>query len=177
MLKIVGIIAVALIVVVAAVAAYASTRPNSFRVQRSASIKAPPETIFPLINDYRNWPQWSPYENRDPDMKRTYSGAPSGKGAKYAWEGNKNVGTGAMEIVDAAPNKIIIKLDFMKPFEAHNIAEFTLEPRGTETNVTWSMHGPVPFIGKVIHMVVDMDKMIGSDFAAGLASMKAAAEK
>ena len=177
MLKIVGLIAVALIVVVAAVAAYAATRPDSFRVLRSASIKAPPEKIFPLINDYRNWPQWSPYETRDPDMKRTYSGAPSGKGAKYAWEGNKNVGIGAMEIVDAAPNKIIIKLDFMKPFEAHNVAEFTLEPRGTETNVTWSMHGPVPFIGKIIHMVIDMDRMIGNDFAAGLASMKAAAEK
>ncbi len=178
MLKIVGIVVVVLIVAVAAVVAYASTRPDSFRVQRSASIKAPPDKIFPLINDYRNWPQWSPYENRDPDMKRTFSGAPSGKGAKYAWEGNRNVGSGAMEIIDTAPpNKILIKLDFIKPFEGHNVAEFTLEPQGDATNVTWAMHGPVPLVGKVMHMVMDMDKMIGNDFAAGLEKMKAAAEK
>jgi uncharacterized protein YndB with AHSA1/START domain len=178
MFKIAGIIVVVLIVVAAAVVAYASTRPDSFRVQRSATIKAPPEKIFSLINDYRNWPQWSPYENRDPEMKRTYSGAAAGKGAKYAWEGNKNVGTGEMEIVDTAPpRKVLIKLDFMKPFEAHNVAEFTLEPQGETTNVTWAMHGPVPLFGKVMHMVMDMDKMIGTDFAAGLANMKAAAEK
>src|ERR1044071_2750581 len=134
MLKILGIIVVVLIVAVAAVVAYASTRPDSFRVQRSASIKAPPDKIFPLINDYRNWPQWSPYETRDPEMKRTFSGAPSGKGAKYAWEGNKNVGSGAMEIIDTTPNKILIRLDFMKPFEAHNIAEFTIQPQGDTTN-------------------------------------------
>ena len=178
MLKIVGIAVVLLIVAAAAVVAYASTRPDSFRVQRSAGIKAPPEKIFPLIDDYRNWPQWSPYENRDPGMKRTYSGAPSGKGAKYAWEGDRQVGAGKMEIIDTAPpNKILIKLDFIKPFEGHNVAEFTLEPRGDTTNVTWAMHGPVPLIGKLIHLVMDMDKMIGNDFAAGLEKMKAAAEK
>ena len=178
MLKIVGIVVAVLIVAVVAVLAYAATRPDSFRVQRSARIKAPPEKIFPLIDNYRNWPQWSPYENRDPDMKRTFSGAPSGKGAKYAWEGNKNVGTGEMEIIDTAPpNKVLIKLDFIKPFEGHNVAEFTLEPQGESTNVTWAMHGPVPLIGKVMHMVFDMDKMIGNDFATGLDKMKAAAEK
>ncbi|MEA2871841.1 MAG: hypothetical protein QOH67_1817 [Hyphomicrobiales bacterium] len=160
MLKIAGIVVVVLIVAAAAVVAYAWTRPDSFRVQRSASIKAPPEMIFPLINDYRNWPQWSPYENRDPEMKRTYSGAATGKGAKYAWEGNKNVGTGEMEIIDTAPpRKVLIKLDFMKPFEAHNVAEFTLEPQGDTTNVTWAMHGPVPLLAKVMHMVMDIDKM------------------
>ena len=178
MLKIAGIIVVVLIVAAAAVVAYASTRPDSFRVARSASIKAPPGKIFSLITDYRNWPQWSPYENRDPDMKRTYSGAPSGKGARYAWEGNKNVGAGEMEIIDTAPPRsILIKLDFIKPFEGHNVAEFTLEPQGDTTNVTWAMHGPVPLIGKVIHMVMDMDKMIGNDFSAGLANMKSVAEK
>jgi uncharacterized protein YndB with AHSA1/START domain len=166
-----------LIVTLLAVVAYASTRPDTFRVQRSARINAPPDKIFRLIADYRNWPEWSPYEGRDPEMKRTFSGAPSGKGAKYAWEGNKNVGTGEMEIIDTTPNKVLIKLDFMKPFEAHNIAEFTLEPRGDATNVTWAMHGPVPLIGKVMHMVMDVDKMIGNDFAAGLEKMKAAAEK
>ena len=178
MLKIIGIVAVVLIVAVVAVVAYASTRPDTFQVKRSASINAPADKIFPLINDYRNWPQWSPYETRDPAMKRMFSGAPSGKGAKYAWEGNKNVGSGEMEIIDTAPpNKILIKLDFIKPFEGHNIAEFTLEPQGNATNVTWAMHGPVPLIGKVMHMVMDMDKMIGNDFAAGLEKMKATAEK
>src|ERR1041384_7135810 len=178
MLKIVGIIVVVLVVVAAAVVPYAATRPDTFRVQRSASIKAPADRIFALINDYRNWPQWSPYENRDPEMKRTFGGAPSGKGAKYAWEGNKNVGSGEMEIIDTAPpNKILIKLDFMKPFEAHNIAEFTLDPRGDATNVTWAMHGPVPLMAKVMHMVMDIDKMVGNDFAAGLQKMKATAEK
>jgi uncharacterized protein YndB with AHSA1/START domain len=178
MLKIAGIIVVVLIVAAAAVVAYASTRPDSFSVQRSASIKAPPEKIFSLINDYRNWPQWSPYENRDPEMKRTFSGAAAGKGAKYAWEGNRQVGSGEMEIVDTAPpRKVLIKLDFMKPFEAHNVAEFTLEPQGETTNVTWAMHGPVPLMAKVMHMVMDIDKMVGTDFAAGLANMKTAAEK
>jgi uncharacterized protein YndB with AHSA1/START domain len=178
MLRIVGIVVVVLIIGVAGVVAYASTRPDSFRVQRSASIKAPADKVFPLIDDYRNWTQWSPYENRDPEMKRTYSGAPAGKGAKYAWEGNKNVGTGEMEIIDTAPpRKVLIKLDFMKPFEAHNVAEFTLEPQGDSTNVTWAMQGPVPLIGKLMHMVMDMDKMIGTDFAAGLEKMKAVAEK
>jgi len=178
MLKIAGIIVVVLIVAAAAVVAYASTRPDSFSVQRSATIKAPPEKIFSLIDDYRNWPQWSPYENRDPEMKRTYSGATTGKGAKYAWEGNKNVGSGEMEIIDTAPpRKVLIKLDFMKPFEAHNVAEFTLEPQGETTNVTWAMHGPVPLMAKVMHMVMDIDKMVGTDFAAGLANMKTAAEK
>jgi uncharacterized protein YndB with AHSA1/START domain len=178
MFKIAGIIVVVLVVAAAAVVAYASTRPDSFRVARSASIKAPPEKIFSLINDYRNWPQWSPYENRDPDMKRTYSGATSGKGARYAWEGNRQVGSGEMEIIDTAPpRRVLIKFDFIKPFEGHNVAEFTLEPQGETTNVTWAMHGPVPLIGKVIHLVMDMDKMIGNDFAAGLANMKAVAEK
>jgi|ERR1041385_4653390 hypothetical protein len=177
MLKIVGIVVVVLIVAVVAVVAYASTRPDTFRVQRSTNIKALPDRIFPLIVDYRNWPQWSPYEGRDPDMKRTFSGAPSGRGAKYAWEGNKNVGSGEMEIIDTTPNKVTIRLDFMKPFEAHNVAEFTLEPQGDATNVTWAMHGPVPLMGKVMHMVMDMDRMVGTDFAAGLEKMKAAAEK
>jgi len=178
MLKIIGIIVVILIVAVVALLAYAATKPDTFTVKRSASIKAPPEKIFPLINDYRNWPQWSPYETRDPQMKRTFSGAAEGKGAKYACEGNRNVGSGNMEIIDTVPpNKVIIKLDFIAPFEAHNVAEFTLAPQGQETNVTWEMRGPVPFMAKIMHVIMDMDKMIGTDFATGLAGMKTAAEK
>ena len=173
MLKTAGIIVVVLIVAVAGVVAYASTRPDSFRVQRSAAIKAPADKIFPLINDYRNWPQWSPYENRDPEMKRTYSGAASGKGAKYAWEGNRQVGAGEMEIIDTAPaRKVLIKLDFIKPFEGHNIAEFTFVPQGDATLVTWAMYGPAPFLSKLMQVFVNMDSMIGKDFEAGLASLK-----
>jgi uncharacterized protein YndB with AHSA1/START domain len=182
MLKIVAIVAIVLVVAVIAVLALAATKPDTFRVQRSASIKAPAEKIFPLINDYKQWAKWSPYETKDPAMKRTFSGAPAGKGAIYAWEGDKNVGSGRMEIVDVSPpSKVTIKLDFIKPFEAHNTAEFTLEPQGdatnVSTNVTWAMHGPTPFFGKILHLFLDMDRMVGTDFAAGLANMKALAEK
>ena len=177
----VGMTALVLALALAGFLVYASRRPDTFRVARSTRVNAPAEAIFPLINDYRNWVQWSPYEHRDPALKRTFSGAASGRGAVYAWEGNKNVGSGRMEIVDTTPNKIIIKLDFFKPFKASNVAEFTLEPKGgaTEvwTDVTWAMHGPVPFIGKIMHLVIDCDKMVGKDFAEGLASMKAAAER
>src|SRR6185503_15452033 len=122
-------IGIALAVTVGVVLAYAATRPNDFRVQRSASIKAPPEKIFPFINDFRQWGVWSPYEKIDPAMKRTYGAKTAGEGATYAWEGNGNVGSGSMEILSApAPQRVTIKLDFTRPFEAHNVAEFTLVP-------------------------------------------------
>ena len=111
-------------------------------------------------------------------MKRTHSGAASGKGAVYEWEGNSKVGKGRMEIVDTSPpSKVTVKLDFLKPFEGHNVAEFTLEPKGDSTNVTWAMHGPAPYISKLMAVFVSMDSMVGKDFEAGLANMKAAAEK
>ena len=178
MLKIIGIITAILALGILGILAVAATRPDDFRVQRSASIKAPPEKIFPFINDFRQWPVWSPFEKIDPDMKRTYGATTAGKGATYGWDGNKNIGSGSMEILDApAPQRVTIKLDFTRPFEAHNIAEFTLAPSGGTTNVTWSMHGPVPYFGKIIHMFMNMDKMVGGQFAAGLADLKAAAEK
>jgi Polyketide cyclase / dehydrase and lipid transport len=178
MLKTVVIIVVVLIVAVAAVLAYATTKPDTFRVQRSASIKAPADKIFPLINDFHSWAAWSPYEKLDPELKRTYSGAPSGKGAVYAWEGNNKVGAGRMEIVDAPPpSKVAIKLDFLRPFEAHNTAEFTLAPAGDATTVTWAMDGQNLYVGKVMSIFVDMDDMIGKDFATGLANLKNLAEK
>jgi len=182
MLKTFAYIAAALVVVVAGILIYAATRPDTFRVQRSASIKAPPEKIFPLINDLRSWGAWSPYEKKDPAMKRTFSGPPSGKGAVYEWDGDKNVGKGRMEITEATPpNKVLIKLDFIKLFEGHNTAEFTMEPKGDNTVVTWAMYGPCPYMAKVMGVVMglfmNMDDMIGNDFAAGLASLKAAVEK
>ena len=178
MMKIVFIVLAVIAVGIVGILAVAATRPDDFRVQRSASIKAPPDKIFPFINDFRQWPVWSPFEKIDPDMKRTYGPVTAGKGATYGWDGNKNIGSGSMEILDApAPQRVTIKLDFTRPFEAHNIAEFTLAPAGDTTNVTWSMHGPVPYFGKIIHMFMDMDKMVGGQFATGLADLKAAAEK
>jgi uncharacterized protein YndB with AHSA1/START domain len=171
-------IAIAVVVIVAAVLLFAATRPDNVRVQRATSIKAPPEKIFPLITDLHRWGSWSPWEKMDPAMKRTYSGAASGKGAVYAWEGNSKVGEGRMEIKDVSPpSKVTIKLDFVKPIEGHNIAEFTLEPKGESTNVTWAMYGPSAYIAKVIGVFVSMDSMIGKDFETGLANLKTVAEK
>ncbi len=178
MLKIAGIIAALLLVGVLVVLGIAATRPDTFRVARSTSIKAPPEKIFPLINDFRQWPAWSPYERKDPAMKKTFSGAPTGKGAIYEWDGDKNVGSGRIEIADTtALSKVTLKLDMIKPIAAHNTVDFTLEPRGGETLVTWAMRGDVPYLAKVVHMLFDVDKMVGGDFESGLASLKAAAEK
>ncbi len=169
---ILGIIVIALL----AVLAYAATRPDSFSLRRETEIKAPPETILALINDFREWPKWSPWEKLDPDLKRTLGGATHGKGAVYEWLGNKKVGRGRMEILEASPSAIKIKLDFLKPFEAHNITGFTLEPRGGGTHVTWEMSGPLNFFMKLMHVFMNMDKMVGKDFEAGLANMKRAAE-
>ena len=172
-------IAIAIVVLIAALLAYAATRPDAFRVERSASIKAPPEKIFALINDLRRWDSWSPWEKKDPAMKRTFgSDATSGKGATYAWEGNSDVGQGRMEIAESVPpSKVTIKLDFVKPFEAHNIVDFTLEPKGDATHVTWAIHGPSPYISKLVGVFCNMDSMIGKDFEAGLAGLRAIAEK
>jgi uncharacterized protein YndB with AHSA1/START domain len=168
------LIAVALVVVLA----LAATQPDTFRVQRATAIKAPPEKIFPLINDFHAWGAWSPYEKKDPDMKRTLSGAPAGKGAIYEWDGDSNVGAGRMEITESSPSsKIALNLDMMKPLTAHNVVDFTLEPEGDATTVTWSMKGEAPYFAKIIHLFLDMDAMVGADFEAGLANLKALAEK
>ncbi len=178
MLKVVGIIVAVLLVAVAVVLVLAAQKPDTFRVQRTASIKAPPEKIFPLIDNFDNWGAWSPYEKKDPAMKRTRSGAASGKGAVYAWDGDRNVGKGRIEIAEATPpSKVTLTLDFEKPFAAHNIVDFTLEPKGESTNVTWAMRGPVPYIAKIMHVIFNMDRMVGNDFEAGLANLKAIAER
>jgi polyketide cyclase/dehydrase/lipid transport protein len=178
MFETIAIIAVVLAIAIAIILILAATKPDRFSVQRAITVKAPPERIFPLINDFHQWGTWSPYENKDPAMKRSYSGAASGEGAIYAWEGNKNVGSGRMEILDSsAPSKIVIKLDFFTPFEAHNTAEFTMLPHGDATNVTWLMHGPLPFMGKIMHVFINMDRMVGKDFEIGLANLKRLTEK
>src|SRR5450432_3909425 len=182
MFEIIAIIAVVLAIVVAIVLILAATKPNTFSVQRATTVRAPPERIFPLINDFHQWGSWSPYENKDPAMKRSYSGAVDGKGAVYGWEGNKNVGSGRMEILDiSVPSKIVIKLDFFTPFEGHNTAEFTMLPQGDATNVTtdvtWLMHGPAPFMSRMMQVFMNLDKMIGKDFEIGLANHKRLTEK
>lgn len=172
------IIAIVVVVLIAAVLGLATTKPDTFRVQRATTIKAPPEKVFALINDFHNWGQWSPWEKLDPALNRTYSGPASGKGAVYEWTGNSKVGAGRMEITEPTPpSKILIKLDFIKPFEGHNIADFTLEPQGDTTNLSWAMYGPTPFVSKVMQVFISMDSLIGKDFEAGLANLKAAAEK
>lgn len=170
-------IAIVVLVLVAALLGFAAIQPDSFRVQRSASIKAPPEKILPLIADFKSWSAWSPWEKLDPAMKRTYDGPASGKGAVYQWAGNREVGAGRMEIVEAVPSKVAIKLDFRAPFEAHNVAEFTLEPKGDATTVTWAMYGPNNYAAKLMSVFFSMDGMVGGYFETGLANLKAAAEK
>ena len=177
MLKTLAIIGVVVVVAIAGILLYAATKPDSFRVQRVVLINAPSDKVFPLINDIKAWTAWSPYEKKDPAMKRTYGAVTAGKGATYAWEGNKEVGQGSMEIVESNPQKIVIKLDFLKPFEAHNIGEFMLEPKGDSTAVTWAIYGPSPYMSKVIGTFMNIDDLIGRDFEKGLADLKAAAEK
>jgi hypothetical protein len=165
-------IAIIAVVLIAAVLGYAATRPDTFRTQRSITIAAPPDKIFPFINDFHQWIAWSPWEKLDPALKRSFSGATSGKGAVYEWEGNNQVGQGRMEISDTSPPfQVLSKLDFLKPFEAHNTAEFTLKGGGNSTDVTWAMYGPQPYMAKVMHLFFDMDKMVGRQFEQGLANL------
>jgi len=178
MLEIVAIVAIILAIAIAAVLILAATKPNTLRVQRAIGITAPAESIFPLVADFRQWRSWSPYETKDPAMKRIYSGAESGRGAVYAWDGDKNVGSGRSEILEASvPLKIVIKLDFFTPFEGHNTAEFTMLPQGDGTHVTWAMHGPANFMSRLMQVFINLDNMIGRDFEAGLANLKTLTEK
>ena len=178
MFEVIVIVAIVLGIAIIGVLALAATKPATLRVARAIDIKAPAEKIFPLISDFHLWRGWSPYEEKDPAMKRSYGGADSGTGATYAWDGDKNVGSGRMEILEAAaPSKIVIKLDFFKPFEGHNTAEFTMLPQGDGTHVTWVMHGPANFMSRLIQVFINLDRMIGRDFEAGLAKLKTITEK
>jgi hypothetical protein len=174
MLKTVGVVLLAAIAIILGLAA---AKPDTFTVTRHIEIQAPPETIHPLVADFRNWTSWSPWEGLDPTMRRTYSGAQSGVGSVYAWDGNDQVGAGRMEIVGMSPPRdIAIQLDFVRPFESANQTRFMLEPRGDSTKVIWQMSGPMPFISKIMSVFVSMDSMIGPDFEKGLARIKALAE-
>lgn len=171
-------IALVLLAALVLLLAYAATRPDSFRVERSRVISAPPEQVYGLIHDLRQFNTWNPYERKDPALKGEYGATTAGPGARYAWQGDK-VGTGSMEIVGVqAPHRVDMKLDFVKPFEAHNQVQFTLQPEGAgATRVTWAMQGPVPYLAKIVHLFFDMDRMVGQDFEDGLAHLQAAVQK
>ncbi len=174
LLVVAGVVVAAITIVLV----LALIKPDTFRVARTATIKASPDKIYPLIADFRSWTQWSPYEHRDPALKRTYRGTPGTVGQTYAWEGNRNVGRGSMTMFEAiAPSTVGLKLDFISPFEAHNTVVFSLVPQGDVTLVTWDMQGPTPFMAKIMHVFMDMDKMCGNDFSQGLAKLKSEAEK
>lgn len=169
---------VALAVAIIGVLVAASMKPDTFRIERSAVVTAAPEQVFAHVNDFAKWSDWSPWEKLDPAMQRTLSGAPSGVGAIYEWQGNKKVGTGRMEISHAsAPSAITVQLHFMQPFEARNVAEFTMVPNGSGTRVTWAMSGANPFMFKVMKVFANMDDMVGRDFERGLANLKAVVER
>lgn len=154
-----------------------AVQPAGFRVERTATISAPPAILFAQVNDLHKWNAWSPWEKIDPAMKRTYEGSPAGAGAIYAWSGNKEVGEGRMTITESRPNELIrIKLDFFKPFPTTNTAEFNFKPEGNQTAVTWSMTGKKNFVSKAVCLFMNMDSMVGGQFEKGLANLKSITE-
>ena len=165
-------------ILVIAFLAVASMRPNTFSLQRKININAPPEKIFPHLNDFKNWGAWSPWEKMDPELKRNFSGSASGKGAHYSWVGNKKVGAGNMEITRSVPSSNIeLNLNFLKPFKASNVTEFKITRNGDMTNVSWEMRGPLNLMMKVMHMFMNMDDMVGKDFETGLTNLKSIVER
>lgn len=155
-----------------------AVQPPTFHVERSIVVKAPAENAYALVNDLHQWRAWSPFEEKDPNLTRTYSGARSGAGAVYGWSGNGQIGEGKMTIERSEPAKLIgIELEFIKPFRATNTATFTFTPMNGETKVTWAMDGENTLIGKVAHLFFDMDKALGSEFEHGLEKLKANAER
>jgi hypothetical protein len=171
-------IVITIAVLVVALLAYATTQPDEFKIERSAVVNAPAATIFPLINNFKAWQPWSPFEKKDPNMKRTYSGAETGVGSMYAWDGNSDIGAGSMEITESTPNtRVVIAMHFLRPMEDKSTVAFTVTPQGESNTVTWSMYGPNNFAGKLMGVFMNIDKMVGADFEAGLADLKAIAEK
>ena len=177
MLEVFGYIAIGLFVVIGAVLAIAATRPGTFQTARTARIAAPPERLFPLINDLRQMNRWNPYALRDPSSAIKYGSNETGKGAMYEFGGGKS-GSGSLEIVDTSPpSNVVMRLLMLKPFKADNTVRFTLQPQGPATDVTWAMSGRQPLLAKVMGLFINCDKMVGRDFEQGLANLKAIAER
>lgn len=169
---------IAIGVAVTALLVYAPTRPGTFRVERTVMIDAAPAAIYPYMSDLRKEELWVPSEKRDPAMQRTFSGAERGKGSIYEFEGNREVGQGRLEIVEAEePDKVVISLDMIRPMQGHNIVEYTIRPEGEGSEVTWAMSGKCNYLGKLVGIFIDTDKMLGKDFAAGLANLKTLVER
>ena len=162
-----------IVVVVVVLCVVIAMQPEDLKITRTATFNAPQAVVFEQVNDFHKWEAWSPWAKIDPTMKVTHSGAASGAGAVYAWAGTGEAGEGKMTITQSRPNDhIAIDLEFLKPFAARNVTEFTFKPSGEKTDVTWTMTGKKDFIMKAFCLVVDMDKMIGADFEKGLAQMK-----
>ena len=156
---------------------YAATRPDTFHVERSASIAAPPAAVYSHVVDFQQWAAWSPWEKLDPEMKREFGGPERAVGATYAWEGNSKVGQGKMTLTETEPHsKLAVRLEFLEPMASTSVATFALAPEGAGTRVTWSMDGDQNFLAKVMCIFMDMDKMVGGDFEKGLASLKQVSE-
>lgn len=171
-------LAVLLVLALGTLLAMAATKPDTFRFQRSITIAASPDKIHPLINDMRRFNTWNPYNKKDPAMKTTYRGPQAGPGAAYDFDGDGNVGKGTIQIIEpSGPSTVSMRLDMTAPMNASNLIDFTLHPHASGTQVTWAMHGPSPFVTKVMHTLFNMDKMIGRDFDAGLADLKTLAER
>jgi len=165
------------LIVVALLILYIGTRPGEFRVERSATIAAPAEAVFARLDDFHQWAAWSPWEKLDPKMSKAYEGAASGVGASYHWTGNDKVGEGRMTISQSEPpSKVVMAVEFLKPWKATNTTTFTLAPEGPNTRVTWAMQGKEDFMGKAMGLFMNMDKMIGPDFEQGLANLRAQVE-
>jgi uncharacterized protein YndB with AHSA1/START domain len=166
-----------ILVIVGIVAIVALRKPDRFRVERSITINAPPDRVFPLVNDFHNFGRWSPWEHLDPNMSRSMTGSPAGVGAIYEWSGNSKAGAGRMEILESTPTTHVkTKITFRKPIASENVSEYTFAPAGNATKVTWAMYGPSPFVSKMMQVFVSMDDLIGNDFDKGLAAMKTDAE-
>lgn len=169
-------IAIATLALVAALLVFIATRPDRFRVERSAEVQAPADVVFALIDDFHQWGRWSPWEKIDPKLQRSFEGPSAGAGAIYAWQGNSNIGSGRMTILESRPGELVsIRLEFFEPFAATNAARFELEPSGSAMRVRWSMEGEQSFVGKAISLVMDMDAMVGGQFEQGLADLDRAA--
>jgi uncharacterized protein YndB with AHSA1/START domain len=163
---------------ISALIAYISFLPDKFRIARSTLIGAPPETVFRHVNDFHNWGDWSPWAKLDPNMKSEYGGTPQGYGATYSWSGDKQVGAGAMEIVESRQGeRIRIKLEFKRPFKAKNDVQFDFKPHDdSHTEVVWAMSGRHEFIGKALHKFLNVEQTIGRQFEEGLAELKRVVE-
>lgn len=156
---------------------FIATRPNTFVVQRSATIKAPADIVFAQVNDFHHWAAWSPWDKLDPSQKTTFEGASAGVGARYGWSGDDKVGEGRMLIEESKANELVrIQLEFIRPFASINTTSFLFSSTAEGTQVTWKMEGLQDFISKAMCLVMDMDAMVGKDFEAGLAAMRQVSE-